>query len=77
MVAHGIGIGIVPQGIASRYRRRHGFRTLAMSDPWARRQLCICFRDWRALSPPMQSLLAYLGGNAGATRCPCAPGVAL
>lgn len=63
MVAHGVGLGVVPQGIARRYRPRHGYRTLALADCWARRRLCLCFREWSALSPSMQSLLAHLGGR--------------
>jgi DNA-binding transcriptional LysR family regulator len=63
MVANGIGLGIVPQAIAHRYRRRHGYQTVALADDWARRRLCLCFRDWAALSPPMQSLLAHLKGT--------------
>jgi DNA-binding transcriptional LysR family regulator len=66
MVAHGVGVGIVPQGIASRYRRRHGYGILALNDPWARRQLCLCFRNWKALSVPMQSLLVHLGARPNA-----------
>lgn len=61
MVSHGIGVGIVPRDIAARYRRRHAYRTLALAEPWARRRLCLCFRDWAGLSDPMQSLLLHLG----------------
>lgn len=64
MVAHGIGLGILPRSVASRYRRRYAYRTVALVDPWARRQLCLCFRDWDELSLPMKSLLTHLGGPA-------------
>lgn len=60
MVATGIGVAVVPRGIARRHRRRYGYQTLPLSDDWARRRLCLCFRDWKELSPPMQSLLAHL-----------------
>lgn len=66
MVAHGIGLGIVPQDIASRHRRRHGYRTLALADDWARRRLCLCFRRWDDLSSAMKSLLIHLGAGPGA-----------
>lgn len=66
MVAHGVGLGIVPLTTASRYRRRHGLRTVSLSDDWARRQLCLCFGSWQALSPPMRSLLLHLGVTAEA-----------
>jgi DNA-binding transcriptional LysR family regulator len=61
MVAHGVGVSIVPQAVARRYQRRHAYRTLALADGWARRRLCACFDHWHTLSPPMQSLLVHLG----------------
>jgi DNA-binding transcriptional LysR family regulator len=63
MVAHGIGLGIVPQAIASRYRRRHGYQVVSLEDEWAHRRLCLCFRGWRQLSPVMRSLMAHLGAK--------------
>jgi DNA-binding transcriptional LysR family regulator len=64
MVSQGVGVAIVPQGAARRFRGRYPFRTLTISDGWARRQLCLCFQRWHTLSAPMQSLLAHLGGGA-------------
>lgn len=64
MVSHGIGVGIVPQTIAIRYRRRYPYQTIALDEDWARRQLCLCYLDRAALSPSMRSLLSHLGGNA-------------
>ncbi|TCV98367.1 LysR family transcriptional regulator [Biostraticola tofi] len=61
MVAHGVGLGIMPQAVAGRYRRRLGYRILALNDGWAQRQLCLCYGSWQALSSPMQSLLSHLG----------------
>ncbi|MFT3803669.1 MAG: LysR family transcriptional regulator [Burkholderiaceae bacterium] len=63
MVSHGVGLAIVPQAVARRERRRHPFHTLALAEAWARRQLCVCFKDWDVLSAPMQSLLAHLGAS--------------
>lgn len=63
MVAKGIGVGIVPMGIARRYRRRHDYQSLNLGDPWARRHLCLCFRDWGRLSAPVRSLLTHLEGK--------------
>ena len=65
MVAHGIGLGIVPRSIASRHRRRYGYQALALSDDWARRRLCLCFRAWKELSAPMRDLLLHLGAAGG------------
>jgi DNA-binding transcriptional LysR family regulator len=66
MVAHGIGLGIVPLGIASRYRRRHGYQTAVIEDAWAHRRLCLCFRHWRELSPVMRGLMTHLGAKPDA-----------
>lgn len=63
MVAHGVGLGIVPQGVASRYKRRHGFVARPLSDNWANRSLCLCYQDWNSLSKPMQRLLQHLGST--------------
>lgn len=63
MVSHGVGLAIVPRAVASRERRRHAYQTATLADAWARRRLCACFRDWEALSVPMQSLLAHLGAS--------------
>lgn len=64
MVAHGVGLGIVPRTVAMRHRRRHGLRTIALDEPWARRQLCLCWREWDSLAAPMRSLLSHLGATA-------------
>ncbi|WP_024890885.1 LysR family transcriptional regulator [Luteimonas huabeiensis] len=61
MVAHGVGVAIVPRRIAARHRR-HGFRTVALADRWTRRRLCLCYRDWEALGAAMRELLGHLAG---------------
>ncbi|KAF1019709.1 MAG: Hydrogen peroxide-inducible genes activator [Paracidovorax wautersii] len=63
MVAHGVGVGVVPHGVAQRLRRRYAYRTVVLAEPWARRRLCLCFGDWVALSAPVQSLLVHLGAE--------------
>jgi len=60
IVANGVGVGIVPTGVGRRYRRRHAYEMVPLVDAWARRRLCLCFRDWDAMSAPMQSLLTHL-----------------
>lgn len=61
MVAHGVGLGVVPERIAVRLRRRCGYRLLSLNDDWARRQLRVCFRAWDDLSSPMRHLMGHLG----------------
>lgn len=62
MVAHGVGVSVVPASIARQYRRRHGYRTIALTDGWARRRLCLCYRAWDGLPVATRSLLVHLGG---------------
>jgi DNA-binding transcriptional LysR family regulator len=64
MVSEGVGVAIVPLTFAKRFGRRYPFKTIAISNDWARRQLCLCFQQWDTLSTPMRSLLAHLGGGA-------------
>lgn len=64
LVAHGVGVGVVPRRVLRRGRQRPAFATLALSNDWARRRLCAWFRDWRTLSAPMRSLLGHLGITA-------------
>ncbi|MEL1264837.1 LysR family transcriptional regulator [Pseudoxanthomonas putridarboris] len=61
MVSHGIGVGILPATAASRLRRRHAYHAIALTDGWARRSLCLCYRKWSGLSPTMRSLFQHLG----------------
>ncbi|MFC0402133.1 LysR family transcriptional regulator [Paraburkholderia rhizosphaerae] len=63
MVSHGVGVAIIPLAVAKRLRRRYPFRTITLSDNWARRHLSLCFQQWNTLSAPMQSLLTHLGGG--------------
>ncbi|MCP3100535.1 LysR family transcriptional regulator [Myxococcus sp. K15C18031901] len=63
LVSHGIGVGIVPQGSARRLRRRHAFQTVGLTDSWARRRLCLCFRDFNHVSAAVQSLLRHLAAG--------------
>jgi len=65
MVSHGIGVSVLPLGVARRLRGRHTYRIRPIMDSWSRRRLCLCYRDWSALSAPMQSLLLHLGQGTG------------
>ena len=51
----GIGVGILPIGVARRYKRQHPCQIIPLTDDWAQRHLCLCWRDWSQLSPPMRS----------------------
>lgn len=68
MVGRGIGIAIVPEIQARLYARRFALRSMALSDGWARRSICLCYREWAALAPGMQALLGWIRAGASASQ---------
>ncbi|MCD6006416.1 LysR family transcriptional regulator [Vreelandella alkaliphila] len=60
LVAHQVGIAIIPKGIAQQWLQRYDLSVVNLNDPWAKRQLCLCYRDEASLSPAMQSLFTHL-----------------
>ena len=66
MVAHGVGMGIVPASVALRQARDGAYRSVPLSDAWARRRLCVCVRDWDSLAVPVRELLNHLLADADA-----------
>ncbi|GAB3475303.1 LysR family transcriptional regulator [Polaromonas eurypsychrophila] len=60
MVREGMGLAIMPEGIARNYEARLGLVVLPLTDAWAARQLYVCARDVDALSPQAGALLAHL-----------------
>lgn len=60
MVAAGIGIAVVPHIQARIYRSRFAVAILELSNSWARRRLCLCYRDESTLSPEMRGLMSWL-----------------
>lgn len=67
MVATGVGVAVLPRSVLPRRGMLHGVRAIPLVDAWARRRLCACFRDWAALTRPMQSLLLHFGATAAET----------
>ena len=64
MVAHNVGIGIVPKTVAQRCRRAMAIQTVRLTDRWATRRLMICFRALEELSPLARDLMEYLSPAA-------------
>lgn len=60
MAGEGVGIGIVPKAAADRCRRSMWLAVIPLSDKWARRQLSVCVRDERGLTPAARSLFQHL-----------------
>ena len=66
MVAHDVGIGIVPETAARRCRRSMAIRSIRLSDGWATRRLAICTRPSDDLPLHARELVAHLAGPAAA-----------
>ncbi|MDR3436594.1 LysR family transcriptional regulator [Telmatospirillum sp.] len=60
MVGKGVGIGIVPETVARRYKRRVQIALVPLADEWATRQLSVCVRRNDELAPPAKSLFEHL-----------------
>ena len=64
MVSHGAGLSIVPQAAIERWQGLHSFKSVALSDAWADRQLLLCALDFEALPRYAQALLRVLTPDA-------------
>lgn len=60
MVSNGIGVGILPASIADRFQQKFAFRQQYLTDAWAKRKICLCFKHWPSLSPATRTLLTFL-----------------
>jgi len=55
-----VGIGIVPETTARRVMRNMAIAAVALTDPWAMRELTICVRDEAELPVYARQLVAHL-----------------
>jgi DNA-binding transcriptional LysR family regulator len=60
LVECNVGIGIVPETTARRAARAMGIVAVALTDPWAVRDLTICVRGMRDLPPLARQLVEHL-----------------
>src|SRR5262249_15732010 len=73
LVECNVGIGIVPETTARRVARTMAIVPVALTDPWAVRELTICIRSLDDLPPYARQLVEDLPTAAGATpRTRCA-----
>lgn len=63
MAAEGVGIGIVPETAARRFRRAGQIDVLALQDDWATRRLSVCARGEDALTPLALDLFRHLAAE--------------
>ena len=60
MVSSGIGVGILPVSVAERFCKKLPYQILPLHDQWARRRICICYKNQNSLSPAMARLIGFL-----------------
>jgi DNA-binding transcriptional LysR family regulator len=65
LVEAGVGIGIVPETTARRAQKLSSLAIVALSDPWAARDLTICLRGYGALPPSAKMLVDHLRAGSG------------
>ncbi|MBJ6759340.1 LysR family transcriptional regulator [Myxococcaceae bacterium JPH2] len=68
MVAHGVGVGVVPESAAMRCQRSLALRKVVLEEPWAVRQLSLCVRQYDALSTNARLLVDSLRGRPPTDR---------
>ena len=60
MIQAGLGIGVLPEAAARAFARPMGLRTIRLADPWARRRMFVCVRQYASLPPPARLLVDHL-----------------
>jgi molybdate transport repressor ModE-like protein len=60
MAGEGVGVAIIPETAARRFRRSSSIAIIKLSDSWATRQLAVCVRDETTLTPLAKGLFAHL-----------------
>jgi DNA-binding transcriptional LysR family regulator len=68
LVAHEVGIAIVPEVAARRCARSMPIKLIRIRDSWANRRLAICARSFKALPRSAQQLYEHLRQEAGLRR---------
>jgi DNA-binding transcriptional LysR family regulator len=60
MVAAGLGVGILPEGVARPYATGVKLRVVPLSDTWAMRRMYVCVRDLETLPAITRKLVDFL-----------------
>ena len=59
MIQAGLGIGVLPDGTQSTFGPM-GLRYVALTDPWAKRRMYVCVRQYAGLPAPARQLVDHL-----------------
>lgn len=65
VVAANLGVSVVPMQVGETYAALLKLKVIPLTDPWARRQFAICFRDAATLQPAAARMLDHLIDKAG------------
>ncbi len=60
MIQAGLGIGVLPEAAARAFSKPMGLRLVALTDPWARRRMFVCVRQYASLPAPARQLVDHL-----------------
>jgi DNA-binding transcriptional LysR family regulator len=60
MIQAGLGIGVLPVAAAQAFAKPMGLRLVALTDPWARRRMFVCVRQYASLPAPARQLVDHL-----------------
>jgi len=60
MAEAGVGVAVIPEAAARRYRRSMQIKLVRMADAWASRRLAICMRSKPSLPKPVRQLADHL-----------------
>ena len=63
MVENGVGISVIPETAARRCQQTMAIRCIALSDPWALRNLTICVRRFAELPSYTRKLIEEIRSN--------------
>lgn len=64
MVERNVGVGIVPDTTVRWAAKTMAIKAVDLTDAWARRELTICVRDFKALPPYARQLVEHMRANA-------------
>lgn len=70
MVGSGLGIGILPEGVARTYTKTLRLRAIPLNEPWTKRELKICVRSFDALPVAAKLLVNHLKRQSMAPSSP-------
>jgi DNA-binding transcriptional LysR family regulator len=60
MIEAGLGIGVLPEGAARPFVSAMQLRLIKLSDPWAKRRMYVCVRDYASLPAIARKLVDHL-----------------